>query len=641
MSVHGDVLLAVVLKAECRLEPHRLKRPRARRGRVIRAHIGGPRRLDIAAAAREETPHGRNLLPEIGELLIGEVAADREPVREPAHRLVAQRGREGGAVEVLVPLDIVLVDLGHVQQVATVRAVQPVGEVAPRLAPGRRARPDDPRRDGLLGAGRPQLAPPVPQPEVHRDLRARCVGDVGAAIQPVPPVVIHRAFVAVPPTKEVIAQRLVPARNRRFVRPGIADGERRALAHVSRLLVRLRTRSVVAHREADVPVVPQHVGVHDVARGALVIRVLEEVGRIGKPVGALLDLERDPGAAAGPALRDDVDHAVRGLRAVQRRRRGALDHLDARDLVGIDVVDPGGRIASVHAHAADAGDAPRVGRRVVDAHAVDVDERLGRERHAARPAHARVPTRADIPTGRLHPHAGDHVQQLLHIGGRRHLQDVGYSDLAEGVAERPPRLLLRSSRDDDLVERGCGLLQGEIDRHRAGVGHGHLLRRLHIAEPPRAQGVRPGRHGSDAIPPIDAAQCSELRTLELYPHVGERLVGRGIADGSSDGGELERRRLALPVPRCGGAGDCQDQQDQEEARTHERCETGTSHRTSAARNDSMHICTHPRGLSISLALGSANTRRGVGPHPLSPSPFGRGGTMHELSRAMTLPARTG
>src|SRR5690606_11983602 len=37
-------------------------------------------------------------------------------------------------------------------------------------------------------------------------------------------------------------------------------------------------------------------------------------------------------------LGEDLDHPVRGLRAVQRRRRSTLHDLDARDVLGRDVL---------------------------------------------------------------------------------------------------------------------------------------------------------------------------------------------------------------------------------------------------------------------------------------------------------------
>src|SRR5690606_39196570 len=66
--------------------------------------------------------------------------------------------------------------------------------------------------------------------------------------------------------------------------------------------------------------------------------------------------------------------AVRGLRPVQRGRRRALDDLDRLDDLRADVVQPRGRSG--------VPDAQRdvvAGSGIVDAHAVDVDERLARQ----------------------------------------------------------------------------------------------------------------------------------------------------------------------------------------------------------------------------------------------------------------------
>src|SRR5207248_2909843 len=67
----------------------------------------------------------------------------------------------------------------------------------------------------------------------------------------------------------------------------------------------------------------------------------------------------------GAALRDDLDHAGRRLCAIQRRRRRALDHLDVVDVVGIEAVQASGLLCAADVHEA-----------IVDANAVDVDERL-------------------------------------------------------------------------------------------------------------------------------------------------------------------------------------------------------------------------------------------------------------------------
>src|SRR5690606_39056764 len=71
---------------------------------------------------------------------------------------------------------------------------------------------------------------------------------------------------------------------------------------------------------------------------------------------------------AHATLRDDLDHAVRRLRAVQRRRGRTLDDLDALDVGRVDVVEP------THVGAAALGwPAPGI---AVHADPIDVNDRL-------------------------------------------------------------------------------------------------------------------------------------------------------------------------------------------------------------------------------------------------------------------------
>src|SRR5207249_2292332 len=62
---------------------------------------------------------------------------------------------------------------------------------------------------------------------------------------------------------------------------------------------------------------------------------------------AYLDLKPAVGQVLA-ALREDLDHAVRGVRAVQRRAGGALDDLDPLDVLGVQVRERGTRDRPVH-----------------------------------------------------------------------------------------------------------------------------------------------------------------------------------------------------------------------------------------------------------------------------------------------------
>ena len=104
--------------------------------------------------------------------------------------------------------------------------------------------------------------------------------------------------------------------------------------------------------------------------------------RIGKPVRALTRAEIPRRLSDRALLGDDLDHAVRRFGSVERRRGRTLHDLDALDVVGIEVV-PARRRRGAEALVLHAG---RL--RVVDAYAVDVDERLIREREARDAANA-------------------------------------------------------------------------------------------------------------------------------------------------------------------------------------------------------------------------------------------------------------
>src|SRR5207244_3375399 len=140
-----------------------------------------------------------------------------QPVREPRVWPVRESARDRIAIDVLISLDVLLVDFGHIQQEAAERAVQSVRQVLARLAARRRTTPQNAGGDRLLGAGRPQLAALVPQADFHVEALARLVADVAAAAEPIFPVIVHRAFVPIPSAEEEVAHRLEAAREGGFV----------------------------------------------------------------------------------------------------------------------------------------------------------------------------------------------------------------------------------------------------------------------------------------------------------------------------------------------------------------------------------------------------------------------------------------
>ena len=96
-------------------------------------------------------------------------------------------------------------------------------------------------------------------------------------------------------------------------------------------------------------------------------------------------------------LRDDLNHAVRGFGSIDRRGGRTLDDLDALDVIRADVVQTSGDRRALTAKPAGAPAGPVLGR-VVDADAIDVDERTVLETDAAPPADLNRRTRAETST---------------------------------------------------------------------------------------------------------------------------------------------------------------------------------------------------------------------------------------------------
>src|SRR5438045_4023929 len=94
-----------------------------------------------------------------------------------------------------------------------------------------------------------------------------------------------------------------------------------------------------------------------------------------------IDLEGPLWFSGVAVLREDLNYARRRFRAIQRRRRGALDDFDSLDVVRIDVVHRARDV--VAAAQIGAGDWYVALIAVAsEAHAIDVNERLVAHRDA-------------------------------------------------------------------------------------------------------------------------------------------------------------------------------------------------------------------------------------------------------------------
>ena len=266
--------------------------------------------------------------------------------------------------------------------------------------------------------------------------------------------------------------------------------------------------------------------------------------RVVEPVAALADGQVDHGSAGRALAGDDLDDAVGRLGPVQSRRGGALDDLDALDLFGVDVVQPGRACAA-------RGAGPVVG---VDADPVDVDEgtRVRRSRAGSLgerpdPADEDVAAGADVAASDLHADAGHLAgQQLLEAGGGD-LLDLGSDfERAHDVCNRPALLAPGRTGDDDLVEAEGFGREGEVLHHGLARGHGGLRAHGAHADALGAHLVDARRHVDEQVAPVLASEGAEPGTDEVDLHLAQRgargrvgdlpgdvagLLGRGRGDG--------------------------------------------------------------------------------------------------------------
>src|SRR5690606_21646467 len=160
-------------------------------------------------------------------------------------------------------------------------------------------------------------------------------------------------------------------------------------------------------------------------------------------------------------LRRDLDDAVRGGRAVERRRRRPLQDLDRLDIGRVDVVQTRRRLTAY-------AEAER-GLRALDAHTVDDDQRRVRERNAVRAADTNARARPRHPRALEDRLARDlALQELRGVRDRRelHVLDIHRAD---GVANLTATLLTaRGGVDDQRVELDRAHLEREVlDRRLA------------------------------------------------------------------------------------------------------------------------------------------------------------------------------
>ena len=184
-------------------------------------------------------------------------------------------------------------------------------------------------------------------------------------------------------------------------------------------------------------------------------------GRIPEPLRTLSQREVPLGFPDTARLRLDVDHAVGGLGAVQRRRCGPLDHLDALDHRRVEVVDPGNvPAAALHA--------------VVDANTVDVDEwSVVHEPHRRAAADLDRGRGAGVTRALLHDNSGQATpQKVRDVGDRLKLRDpcVEHRD---GVTDLAYSARCRCARHDECVQLERLLTEEDVLNHGLSGTDGH------------------------------------------------------------------------------------------------------------------------------------------------------------------------
>src|SRR5690606_37484188 len=176
------------------------------------------------------------------------------------------------------------------------------------------------------------------------------------------------------------------------------------------------------------------------------------------------------------ALREDLDHAAGRLTPVQRGRGRTLDDLHALDVLRVQVAQAAHDLAAQadHVHVA-----------LIDADAVDVDERLVVLGEAGDPAEHQGAGGADR-TARSHAHDArlTPLEQVLDAGDRRIAELRLDVDGGDPGPDRAAALHAgRRTGDDQLIERDRGERELEIDDDGLPIGDLDRLGNRPVTDP--------------------------------------------------------------------------------------------------------------------------------------------------------------
>ena len=229
------------------------------------------------------------------------------------------------------------------------------------------------------------------------------------------------------------------------------------------------------------------------------------------------------------ALRGDDDDAVRRGRAIQCRRRGPLHNLDALDILGVEVVQPGNRLPA-HVEA-------DVVRAVGDTNAVHHEQGLVGQRNAAGAANA------DLRAGTNRAAGIDDLDarrtalnQARDAGRLARLNRVGHVDPRDAVHDLALARLAGGGHHQ-VVQAYDGRAQREVCRP-AAARHGEHARERLVTDGDDANGHSTVRHIAELVASLVVGCRLAVGALEEQARALERLPGALIGDPATDGGAL-------------------------------------------------------------------------------------------------------
>jgi hypothetical protein len=285
----------------------------------------------------------------------------------------------------------------------------------------------------------------------------------------------------------------------------------------------------------DPPVLGEPVGLLLRAREARVVLVAI-LGVVGDP---LLELQRPARRAGDPLLGEDLDDAIGRLRAVERGRGRSLEHLDALDGGGIDVVEArraaAALVQATHAAA------------VVDADPIHVDDRLLALRQAGAAADAQLGSLTrDAAGGQRRDARLASLQRLGEVGDWR-LRQLLHVDARHGVAELLDLRGLAGAGHHHGLERGRRGGQLEVQPRRVTGGDRQRARRAAVADPAHADLDLAHREVAEQVGARGVGDRAQATALDEHLGPLQRPSRRGLHHGAAHRAGalgLQRRRAA-------------------------------------------------------------------------------------------------